>query len=198
MKKLFLLACPLLLLATPLATPAQEAPKAEIFGGYSYLRTRPGEALGHFNMNGINTSVVGNVTENIGIVAEFSGFRKSETINLPNVINQPELVTVQAKTRASTFLVGPRLTLRSGRAEPFLHALVGGAHGSVEVSIAGFSQKSSGTTFAYALGGGIDVKVSDHFAVRFGQLDYLRGDVAGDGLNNFRYSVGIVIRMGKR
>jgi hypothetical protein len=56
--------------------------------------------------------------------------------------------------------------------------------------------------FAFALGGGLDVKVNDNFAIRVAQIDYLR-DKLGDQLgshtgNNFRYSAGIVIRLGKR
>jgi len=76
--------------------------------------------------------------------------------------------------------------------------LFGAARGSLEVSTPGFSEEGSGYAFAYALGGGLDIKVNDNFAIRLAQLDYLGARVGGEGLNSLRYSVGIVIRFGKR
>src|SRR5262245_29526199 len=117
MKKLF---CLTALLATclPLSTKAQEAPKAELFGGYSYLRVHPGEGGDNIGAHGFNTSLAGNVTRNFGLVAEFSRFTKSESFNLGDLFNQPGLGTAGAKARVSTYLFGPRLTLRTGSAEP--------------------------------------------------------------------------------
>jgi hypothetical protein len=51
---------------------------------------------------------------------------------------------------------------------------------------------------AFALGGGPDVKVNDNFAIRVAQVDYLGDKVADETGNNFRFSVGVVIRLGKR
>jgi hypothetical protein len=50
------------------------------------------------------------------------------------------------------------------------------------------------------LGGGLDAKVSDHFAIRVGQFDYVltKFDVDQDGSkdtqHNFRFSTGFVFR----
>jgi hypothetical protein len=93
---------------------------------------------------------------------------------------------------------GPRVTLRTGNLEPFAHALFGAANGRAEASGIGLAEGESGTAFTYALGGGLDLKVHDNFAIRLGQLDYLRTRVSGEGLNSARYSVGIVIRTGSR
>jgi opacity protein-like surface antigen len=76
--------------------------------------------------------------------------------------------------------------------------LFGGARGSFEASAAGLSQKISDDAFAYAVGAGLDIKVHDNFAIRLGQVDYLRTKIADEGLNNLRYSVGFVIRLGNR
>jgi hypothetical protein len=41
--------------------------------------------------------------------------------------------------------------------------------------------------------------VNKNFAIRVAQLDYLRARIDDDqGLNNLRYSVGVVIRLGAR
>ncbi len=197
MKKLLFLTT-LLVICLSLPAIAQEAPKAELFGGYSYLRARPGEGIDSVGAHGFNTSLAGNVTRNIGLVAEFSRFAKTETFNLGDLLNQPGLGTAGAKIRTSTYLFGPRFTLRTGSAEPFVHVLLGGTRGSFEASVAGLSQKFSDNEFAVAVGGGLDVKVHDNFAIRVGQLDYLRTNLAGEGLNNLRYSVGVVIRLGNR
>ncbi|HKQ73807.1 MAG TPA: outer membrane beta-barrel protein [Blastocatellia bacterium] len=196
MKKLSLLTL-LLVLCLPLAASAQEeAPKVEMFGGYSFLRVNPGQGADGVSAHGFNTSLAGNITKNIGIVGEFSRFTKSA--NISDVINDPIFGSFEAHARVSTFMFGPRFTLRGGNAEPFVHALFGGAHGNFKASAGGLSEEVSGVAFAYALGGGLDIKAHDNFAIRIAQLDYIQARVAGQGLNNLRYSAGVVLRFGKR
>src|SRR5213596_2891209 len=58
----------------PLAAMAQDTPKAEVFGGYSYLRVNELSGLGiGLNLNGWNGSVTGNVNDWFGVKADFSG-----------------------------------------------------------------------------------------------------------------------------
>jgi opacity protein-like surface antigen len=189
MKKSSILAS-LLVICLPLAASAQEeAPKVEIFGGYSYLRADSGNTgLDDVSMHGFNTSLAGNITKQIGIVGEFSRFTKSQSFSDP-VIGQ-----LTADLRVTTYLFGPRVTFLRGKADPFVHALFGGAHARAEISGA----PASDSGFAFALGGGLDVKVNDNFAIRVAQVDYLGDKVADEMGNNFRFSVGVVIRLGKR
>ena len=52
-----------------------------------------------------------------------------------------------------------------------------------------------------SVGGGVDFKVSEHFAVRPIQAEYFRTnftDGARNHQNDFRYSAGIVFRFGIR
>ena len=195
----------LVVLCLPLAVSAQEvAPKVEIFGGYSFLRLNldsvPGSAdiganLGDLDMHGFNVSFAGNVARHVGIISEFSQYTKSETFN---VLGSPIADGVNVKFRVLTLLFGPRVTLHRGKVEPFVHALFGGARASAESSVLGLSQGDAGYAFAYALGGGLDVKVHNNLAIRLGQVDYLGARAGGEGINNFRYSVGVVIRLGNR
>ncbi|MBP6824645.1 MAG: hypothetical protein KA368_24075, partial [Acidobacteria bacterium] len=69
MRKLFFVAA--LLLILPLAGQAQSAPKAEIFGGYSYLRADDDD--GGLDLHGWNASAAINFTKYAGIAEEFSG-----------------------------------------------------------------------------------------------------------------------------
>jgi opacity protein-like surface antigen len=201
MKKLSLLAL-LVVLCSPLAASAQEeAPKVEIFGGYSYFRLNFGQdltavpggsSLDHLNMNGFNVSFAGNVARHVGIVSEYSRFTRSESVNIPI------LGSLNGDINVSTLLFGPRVTLHRGKVEPFVHALFGAARATADASGPGLSQNEVGYAFAYALGGGVDVKVHRNFAIRLGQVDYLAARARAEGLNNFRFSVGVVIRLGNR
>jgi opacity protein-like surface antigen len=175
---------------------AQDAPRAELFGGYSYLRVSPGSVLEGAGGSGFTTSLAGNLTRNFGLVAEFS--RHSRSLDFSDVINQPGAGAGGIRLRALTYLFGPRLTLRGGNLEPFAHALFGAANGRVEAIGIGIGERASGTAFTFALGGGLDLKVRKTLAIRVGQLDYLRTRTSDLGLNSVRYSTGLVFRLGTR
>ena len=208
MKKLSFLAL-LMVLCLPLAALAQEeAPAVEISGGYSFLRLDGGDAAdgstsSSLKINGFNASFAGNITKRIGIVGEFNRFTKTDSAS--NLIGGAipvdvpiDLSQIDVKLRVSTFLFGPRVTLYRGKAEPFVHALFGGARISAEASVLGVSGEDAASAFAYALGGGLDIKVHKNLAIRVAQLDYLGTRAGGEGLSHFRYSAGIVIRLGDR
>jgi len=201
MKKLSFLAS-LVVLCLPLAASAQEvAPKVEIFGGYSFLRLNlgnnlsgvpSGTDLGAIDTHGFNVSFAGNFARHVGIVSEVSRYTTSQSVSVPVLGNLSGNVSVL------TLLFGPRVTLHRGKAEPFVHALFGAARATADASSAGLSNNGVGYAFAYALGGGLDVKVHNNLAIRLAQLDYLGARGGGQGLDNFRYSVGVVIRLGNR
>jgi opacity protein-like surface antigen len=203
MKKLSLLAS-LVVLCLPLAASAQEAaPKVEISGGYSFLRLNLGATVsgvpgvadsGHLDLHGFNASFAGNVARHVGIVSEVSRYTKSASAFAPASV----LGNLSGDVSVLTLLFGPRVTLHRGKGEPFVHALFGAARATAAASGPGLSQNAVGYAFAYALGGGFDFKVHNNFAIRLAQLDYLGARAGGDGLNNFRYSAGVVIRLGNR
>jgi opacity protein-like surface antigen len=188
MKKPLFLAS-LLALCLPLAASAQEVvPKVEIFGGYSYMRDN---TINGGNAHGFNTSLAGNITKHIGIVGEFSRFTSSESVPVP------PLGSIPLNSNVLTYLFGPRIVLHRGKAEPFVHALFGGARENVKFPGRPAAPVTD-NAFAFALGGGLDVKVNDNFAIRVAQIDYLGDKILGQTANNFRYSAGIVIRLGNR
>jgi opacity protein-like surface antigen len=195
----------LVVLCLPLAALAQEeAPKVEISGGYSFVNG------GGDTSHGFNASFTGNVTRRIGVVGEFNRYTESETINIPNLSTfpiegfptlppLPDLGPINIKASLSTFLFGPRLTLiRGKKAEPFVHGLLGAARSSFDFSSPGITGGGDNNAFAFALGGGVDIKAHKNFAIRVAQLDYLGARGGGVRLNSFRYSAGIVVRLGNR
>jgi len=171
-----------LALLWPLAISAQESPKAELFGGYSYLRADAGgEGV---NLNGWNASIAVNPNRWFGLVADFSGHYGSP---------------FDVDTSVHSFLFGPRVSYRKhGTVTPFAHALFGATHIKVTTNVAGAKLTESDTAFALALGGGIDVKLRPSVALRLIQADYLLTRFGEETQNNVRLSTGFVFRWGNR
>src|SRR5262245_5327074 len=189
MRKLFLMAA--LTLALPIVGLAQESPRTEIFAGYSYLRLDD-DFNDDRDFNGWTVSVNQTIFKKyFGIKADISGYQGNTLVGL----------TPRTDLNKFLFLIGPQLTLRkSERFQPFAHALVGAARITVDNDTLGVDFEDTG--FAFAVGGGLDVKaLSSKLSVRLFQADYVltRFDNAvGDTVNsnNFRASAGIVLRLG--
>jgi len=153
-----------------------EHPRAEAFGGYSYVRVSDqGTSV---NLNGGSGAISVNPNHWNELVADFGGYHFNQSGVSGSVI---------------TYLFGPKIAFRGERVNPFAQALFGGAHISVPIG----SSSASENAFAMALGGGLDVKVAQHFAVRLIQAEYLMtkfNDGANNRQNNARISAGIVVR----
>jgi len=193
-----------LLLYSALSAFAQEqVPRAELFGGYSYLHidtqgvtgstldaacnnllgpgTCPPGSFGvHPGANGWNASAQYNVTHFLGIKGDFSGhYNTPVTISsrIANALAQAGITGLPPKAHSYSYLFGPVLFQSKGRYTPFAHALFG--QNSVGTSLShvtglGISGlTTSDSAFAMAFGGGVDIKISERIAVRAGQVDYL-------------------------
>ncbi len=177
-----------LVLGLSLSAMAQEFPKAEVFGGYSYIRARVNAGtLGTqgFNLHGGIGSVSFNPSRTFGIVGEFGGYKIT---GLPS----------GSSASVITYLFGPKVAIRGHheRITPFAQVLFGGARISGTAAFGGTSASGSENKFAMSAGGGIDVKAGSHFSLRLGQVEYLLTkftDGVNNRQNNFRYSAGIVI-----
>jgi len=185
----------LLLLPLPLMgqydVAPRPTPKAELFGGYSYIR------LEGMDLQGWNFSLAGNVNKNLGIVADASGHYNRDTTT-------DSLGRTESKLNFHTFLAGPRVTERSLKwLTPYAHALFGMTRVNGEVTFtpaggAAISTNNDQTGFAMTLGGGLDINVSDSVFYRLLQADYylIRADkLKHEGL---RLSAGILFRFGRK
>lgn len=180
-------------------------PRIELFLGYSYLRAVPSISADNRLawLNGGSASIALNLNRHLGIVGDFGGFNDTE-IKLFGT--NPSSVPDSSGT-VYTYLFGPRLSFRNdGRITPFAQVLFGGIHAS-EVTLSDCTGAAcillpSEDTFAMTAGGGLDVKVHRHFAIRVIQAEYLMtrfetrttGDTARQ--NDIRLSSGIVFRFG--
>lgn len=200
MRKLLLVTCAVLSL--PLSMMAQETPRAELFGGYSYLRTEGGGGL-----HGWNASVAANLNKWFGLVVDFSGHYDSSSQTFSTTFPDGTVITGESdfKRNAHTFLIGPRFSYREhDRLTPFAHVLVGGTRQHIETDtiIRGpveqrFDFSDSNTRFVGSLGGGLDVKLTESIALRVIQADYQWTRLSGVTQDNARVSTGIVFRFGK-
>jgi opacity protein-like surface antigen len=184
MRKVFVLAALLVLVSG--AAMAQDHPKAEIFGGYSFAHISPGQGIQSDNLpKGWHASVAGNFNDWFGIAGDISGN-----------YGKPDFGTgIGLDTKIHTYTFGPRISYRKNeKVTPFAHVQFGGAH----LSGTGVVSENA---FAMNFGGGVDIKINNNFAIRAGQFDYVltrfNGPVTGTKTfqHNFRYSAGIVIRL---
>jgi Outer membrane protein beta-barrel domain len=169
---------------------AQVPTSGNVFFGYSYYNTS--SLFGSTNRNSLNGwegSLEGKVVPWVGIVADFSrhygsqqGVNPAATCAI-GVVCSP----LQENTTVQTFLFGPRVSVSIGKLRPFAEALFGGAH------ISSNNGGGSDTSFATALGGGLDYRIIRPVAWRF-QGDYVQTRLFGTTQNNVRLSTGIVLR----
>lgn len=146
------------------AALAQEYPGGEIFGGFSVYD-------GGSTVYGWQASGAANVSEHLGLVADFGGQYDDLLGN------------------AHQFLFGPRV--RSSRATwvGFAHALFGGQR----LSASGFS--TSG--FAMGIGGGLDVNTDRGVGFRLVQVDWVPTRISGSWFTDqMRLGFGITIPLG--
>lgn len=180
------------------AVSSKAQDKVELFGGYSYFRASidvgqtgplgpgtpcppncgtPPHVAQNANLNGWEFSGQYKFLPFLGGVVDFNGtYGKLDS----------------ASVREHTYLVGPQVSLPL-KFSPFAHALFGFAKESQDPFLSGgFNSLGSSTSWASAVGGGLDWSVAPFVAVRAFQLDYIRTHLHGTAQNQPRASVGIV------
>ena len=153
---------------------AQDVPRVQIFGGYSYTRfvSRSFGFADQSGLNGYNFSSAFNVFRGFGVAAELSGQYASK-LNLRDLA------------------VGPQFLYPRGKTLFFGHILIGDARTLVRVG-----NGEGDTSRVIALGGGMDLDISPRFALRIFQVDYLHTTLFQDKQNNLRFSTGLVYQWG--
>ncbi len=168
----FVVGVSVLLLALPAS--AQDYPKAEIFGGFSFASVDDPIDMERETFFGFQTSVAGNFNKSFGIVGDFGGHYRIEPFG--------------AGSTAYEFMVGPRFTSRGDTATGFVHAMFGGVKFDGNVN--------SDTGFAMAFGGGVDVNVGKRIAIRVIQFDYVPTHLFDTWEHNIRLGIGVVFKLG--
>jgi Outer membrane protein beta-barrel domain len=154
-----LLCCFLVMFGVP-AWSQIAASRIEVFGGYSY--TSSNFAWYGNGENGWNAGGAVNPNKWIGFKADLAQYRYTYGPG--------------DHSTTTTFLFGPQVSIplpKASRIRPFGEFLIGGAH--IYYHLQGYSSDffKQSTSFAWALGGGLDFRLSNHFWLR-GEADYLR------------------------
>ncbi|HTC56118.1 MAG TPA: hypothetical protein VK706_06900 [Candidatus Sulfotelmatobacter sp.] len=189
MRKIGFIVVSLLLLAG--LASAQFPTSGNVFFGYSYYNASPLPVeTSRTNLNGWEGSFEGKIIPWVGMVADFSEhYGNASSCILPVVpvgSGSGQSSCSNVISHEQNFFFGPRVSLSIRKFRPFAEALFGGGH----VNTNGFG---SDTSFATALGGGLDYKIIRPVAWRF-QGDYIQTRFFGTTQNNVRLSTGIVIR----
>lgn len=160
---------------------AQIPSSGNVFFGYSYYNTN---LNGDRNsLNGWEGSIEGKFLPFIGIVADFDAHYGSENFN---VCNGFDCVLFNSAVTQNNYLFGPRASVSVGKFRPFAEVLIGASHANIH-------HLTSDTSFATAVGGGLDYKFLRLLAWRF-QGDYIHSNLFNQSENNVRLSTGIVLR----
>ena len=172
--------------------PAQESYSGDAAATYHWVRANAGPGqCGCFGLNGAGLSGSWNFLGPWSVVTEFS---TEFTGSAPLTRNSLTLTSYLAGARYR--LPQPWLHGRH-KPEPFTQLLLGGAHaGGGEAGIGDASH-----AFAARVGGGIDVPIRPHFAVRVIQVDYFLTHFANgtnDHQNNLLIGAGIVFHWSKQ
>jgi hypothetical protein len=167
---------------------AQIPTSGNVYFGYSYYNT-DASGIDRTGTNGWEASAEGRVLPFIGIVADVNADYGSE--NFPGTacpLQFPGCIPVSGSVNIAeyNYLFGPRASFPIGKFRPFGEVLFGAGH--INANAAG-----SDTSFAYAIGGGIDYRLLRFVAWRF-QGDYVETRFFGTTQNNVRISTGIVLR----
>jgi len=146
------------------AAQAQEYPAGELFGGFSIYD-------GGSTVYGWQGSGAVNMTESLGIVADFGGQYDDVSGN------------------AHQFLFGPRIRTPRQRWVGFGHALFGGQRFSGSgVNINGF---------AMGFGGGVDVNTDSGLGIRLIQFDWIPTRLTSTWFNDqYRLGFGVTVPLG--
>jgi len=177
MKRIILCFSAILVLCA--AAHAQEVPRVEVAGSFSFLDANlrgPGQSL---HLSGGGGSVAENLNSWFGGRMEIHAF--GGTVSGTSVT-------------AQTYTYGPVFSYRKfERFTPFADLQLGAIHAST--GYLGIS--TSAVRFAMAAGGGTDINLNRRAAIRL-QADYLMTRFLDLRQDNLQVSTGLVIRFGRR
>ena len=178
----------------------EEPTFATLFGGYTYGYTE-GD-LGGAHWNGWNVATSFAITDWLSIAGDVSGHYLG---NFPDgSFFIPERISFDHSIY--TFAAGPQFSTwgRTRKVRGFGHVMVGGGHQNQrEVEslspprVVGFNEETNthgtGVHPVLLIGGGLDVGVSKHMALRVFQSDWVH-HFGNNGFDMFRLSFGVVGR----
>ncbi len=157
--------------------------------GYDYMRA-PDESAK--NLNGFGGSLFCNVKPWIAVGGDFSALFGSTTDTVGTT-------KFDVSLHRQTYLFGPQFNIYpNDKVTVFFKPLIGGVHDTGKTTFGTSSTDFSASAFAMSFGGGVDIRLNDHFAIRPFEFKYTPTHFGGEWQNNFGVSTGLVFRFGGR
>lgn len=175
-------------LAADPALPSAPAPQSGFYGnqpdyrwelGMSFAVVRFRSSVFYATAPGLDTSVIYNLNEWLGVEG--------------NVVTafSPSLPSVNYNVKYVNYSGGARIIWRGdhrwARWQPWMHALVGGAHILPQTGL------GSPSGWGVTAGGGMDYRLSPQFSLR-AEVDWVRTSLFSQTQNNAQAMLGIVYR----
>jgi hypothetical protein len=164
---------------------ADDNPRAELYFGYTYFRVNTASNVPAFSANGGNGQFAVDFNKWLGFVADIGA------------VHNGNIGSNHIDTTLTDYLFGPRVSLRFSRITPFFNILLGGMHASTSTAVSAIPVQpsqpiylpgypngvpantpvtlravASQTGFAFALGGGLDLKITKHVSFRPVELEW--------------------------
>lgn len=214
MKSAVLMSAAIMLTATAFAQDG--TPKWEISGDYSYMQFNPTlPSLQSRAFNGGGGGFQYNFGKIFAFKGDFQGYGSTHvTFTTTGPVVTPHGLVPGPKTFSSngnmfTYLFGPAVGFHARKFYVYGEYLLGGSasnlYGNLSQSInAGggtVTETGSQHPFTQALGGGIDVSLNKHFALRLAQMDWVLTRYTNpindtNNQHSFRYLGGVVFTVG--
>jgi hypothetical protein len=181
-----MMAAPLMAQARHAATKAASKDPSRCSVAFTYDPAHANTAGGQgFAMQGAGAQFQVRVWRGLGLMADFAG------------LHAGNIHSSGVGLDLTTYTFGPRYTWRLGRMSLYMQGLVGGAHGFNGL----FPHTGGATTMANSVaalaGGGVDVALAHHVALRLVEADWLRTDLpnsTNSAQNTLRLGFGVVWR----
>ncbi|MDE1155946.1 MAG: OmpA family protein [Acidobacteriaceae bacterium] len=168
--------------------PTPFIPRTSVAVGYSLLNANapPGNSEG-FHAQGGFASVAVRTKDWLSVAGEVNGVRATK------------ISTYGQNLTLLTYTAGPRFSLHQRRMSEFAQAMFGAAQARDSYFPTATSYTTSANSFALTLGGGWDIELSHHFALRAFQAQYLHTalpNAVNGSQNQLLLGAGIVAKFG--
>ncbi len=176
---------------------AQSIPKWELFGGYSeYLAGAGIAGEGQLPSHGVQTDLSRVVTSYFRVTGQFNAQFADHVVN---IAPPPPPGGEHVNSKELLGLFGPEATYRRlKRFDVFAHYLIGFSYGRdneyPKIPTATY------TTWAYALGAGVDLKLGRRVSARLIEADWVTTHYpvnSPEAQDNWRLTSGFVFHLGK-
>lgn len=168
----------------PVFAAAQVPTVGNVYFGYTYYNTDLGLNRGSFN--GWQGTLEGKLFPMLGVVADITGHYGNVNVPVACPVGAAPCTSASQSAHVYESMFGPRVSIPIGKFRPFGEFEFGVGHVNTD-------RAGSDTSFATAVGGGLDYRIFRPLAWRF-EGDYVHTRLFNAGQSNLRISTGIVLR----